>query len=137
MSYATIPALRRYTRVLQLSIVLVLVTNLAPSILGIVAWRDPWFPGLAGGKLLEGVVRIGPLIAILTCGIIEHCSLWKRVRASAGGLCGNCLYDLSASPPAGTCPECGTPYKKDALRDRWMRVMPTAFMGPRRRDSDP
>lgn len=45
-----------------------------------------------------------------------------RARRLGGEVCTMCLYDLTASPAAGQCPECGIDYTKADVVRQWRRA---------------
>ncbi len=85
------------------------------------------FAGLAGGRILSAtwlmvlggfggvVVWFSALVGLV---LLQQRDI-QRVRMLGGQVCTDCLYDLSASPSEGNCPECGMPYTKAGVVRRW------------------
>lgn len=65
------------------------------------------------------LVLTTPLLAISIRGMRTMFRNAKRIRELNGRVCPWCLYDLSALPPDGRCPECSTRYEDDDLRAYW------------------
>lgn len=61
-------------------------------------------------------------LAVVSSGLIARGRLRGRVAATRGLVCWHCGYDLSASPPKGQCPECGSPYTWKELRRLWRQA---------------
>ncbi len=60
---------------------------------------DPWpFISLAGMAIIFALMMVG-----------VHARRWIDRRMPGHGICPKCLYDLSATPNADVCPECGEP----------------------------
>lgn len=109
-----IPLLRRrawvYLAVLWPFVVLVFRGQLYPVF-------GPWFRSW------------GLLVAMLLpvwLAVIVHQRMRKgtarAVVASNGCACVACGFDLSGLPPEGVCPECGSSYTHQELRERWRSV---------------
>jgi hypothetical protein len=43
----------------------------------------------------------------------------ERLRKTGYRVCHGCSYDLSSSPDAGVCPECGQEYTPEQLKEAW------------------
>ena len=82
--------------------------------------------------VLYGLVTAGPgqhnLIGILLTSLLLGLGAWKllrlrrvwrAVRRHRRVLCFHCLYPLTDLGEAGRCPECGDPYTRDGLADKW------------------
>ncbi len=78
---------------------------------------------LTGGPWRPAVLMFGPQFVVMGIWIWAYRSLKRRMQtklsAAEGCMCWRCMYDLSASPPSGACPECGTMYEVDELKQRW------------------
>ncbi|MEQ8843544.1 MAG: hypothetical protein RIB58_01720 [Phycisphaerales bacterium] len=67
-----------------------------------------------------------PLVIIAAIFVMRAAAVRVARRASgraiAAGcvLCPRCDYDLRRHAAAGLCPECGTPYERKAMRQRWI-----------------
>ncbi|MCC6675793.1 MAG: hypothetical protein IT436_01490 [Phycisphaerales bacterium] len=77
------------------------------------------------------------LIASLALSLLPFAAwsmLWTRakrhVQALALRLCPRCRYDLSASAPDGTCPECGRAYTDADLHRIWRAAYRIRADGP-------
>ncbi len=46
----------------------------------------------------------------------------RRARAARYRLCPRCAYDLRDLGPRGTCPECGRPFERSAVRTQWLGI---------------
>jgi|GEM_PF-1211827 len=68
--------------------------------------------------LLGGLL---PACVILPIGWMMRRSLHRDWRESGGRLCAHCGYNVSALPPAGTCPECGKAYDIERDAAMWAR----------------
>lgn len=76
-------------------------------------WLAPnvrWFViGLAAGPVAGLLLGVG-----LRCAYVNP-RVWQRFRGvlSEHGRCARCGYDLTGTPAAPACPECGTPVRPD------------------------
>ena len=71
------------------------------------------------GSLLFG---IAPLIVIWPLWVLRTRHIRRALVKSGGRLCTHCAYDVSALPPAGTCPECGRDYDIESDKPLWETV---------------
>jgi ssDNA-binding Zn-finger/Zn-ribbon topoisomerase 1 len=94
--------------------------------------------GVAGVTVFFGAMRGSPntilacvpvlwllVMSLLLCFSVlvsAHDQGLRHLRDTGYRVCTKCQYDLSASPHAGRCPECGTDYTADSLRTEWERI---------------
>ncbi|MGD1917358.1 MAG: hypothetical protein ACFCBV_14385 [Phycisphaerales bacterium] len=77
-------------------------------------WRPNFYYALAGA-VLGSLATIGLLMYLNSRDIL-------RVRRLRGHVCTMCLYDLSALPASGRCPECGVEYTKADIMSQWRKA---------------
>ena len=82
-------------------------------------WTHSSFGALAG------------VVAMAASAVLHHAA-WRRARADLRRhcwmLCPGCRHPLDPSRSAGTCPECGRPYTRVAVRRAW-RSRHRAWLG--------
>lgn len=91
-----------------------------------------WFAHLAGlvtlpkfispdSKLHSMLIWL-PIFAGQFYIILNLRRLKRRLRQADGHLCPMCAYDLSGVATPGSCPECGTPFDAQKIRQAWKDV---------------
>lgn len=83
---------------------------------------SPSAPPFRGPVLGPLLIFLPQFVVTAIIGVVYHSAkrrAARRVRDADGRLCWRCMYDLSASPPQGVCPECGTIYDATELQQRW------------------
>jgi len=109
------PILARYQRRLVLVSVVALALTAVFSVLRVL-WQWPPMPTPAAS-----LVPFLPLYVVIGWTALWWGRLKRRVRAAGGGLCPNCLYDISKAG-AEACPECGYACDLAEARWRWKKV---------------
>jgi hypothetical protein len=74
---------------------------------------------IAGPSWLMPPVLFLPIYIGIAWFSIAMYRLKRRVRAAAGCLCPNCLYDLTACSDVDKCPECAFAGGVDEARECW------------------
>jgi len=94
---------------------------------------------LAGLNVIPKSALLGlPLIWLLLIYMLfnatrlaaAHYDGRKFIRSIEYRLCPACCYDLQSLAPSLTCPECGTMYTPEQLRERWEKVYARLAMKP-------
>jgi hypothetical protein len=96
---------------------MVQVALLASYVLG--SWLDGWF-------LFRGQFLLIALLSVINA-VLFHVGFLVCTRKynmvldkHAYLICPDCGYVLVGLPPEHSCPECGTPYSHDRIRDQWI-----------------
>lgn len=78
---------------------------------------------LGNHKLWPAVAAFGVYVVVLLFFIWLGKGWYRRwclrLKVSDYLLCYRCGYDLSATPQASRCPECGQPFEPETLRAKW------------------
>lgn len=91
---------------------------------------------IIGGRFLESfgptVHRLGVyvqatvLIQMLGLAAFRVNRVRQRVKRENYLLCMKRMYSLGSLPASGRCPECGTPYDVEKLKEDWVRSLKKA-----------
>ena len=108
-------AIKRHAKWLWLGIVTgVLITPLASVTVANIGWSISVIQAI--------VLAMSIMIAGFGTTIYLNARDFARARRLRGQVCIECLYDLSALPAKGNCPECGVAYSKAEVVRRWHNI---------------
>lgn len=90
------------------------ITIIGYTVTGSIGWIPSPF-----GMVLVSLLQFASVMLVWVLPVMLHRRFQQTVRALRHEVCLGCAYRLHGLPDDYRCPECGTPYNKDDLRDQW------------------